>query len=330
MKKLIDSTFVGGNSEKLKVSMTALQNGASGAAMQKALTTIETVRGLPAGAGLTQYKKTIAKQKARVAYYVAMKKKKKKKVNLKKDHPSPNLDTSKHGEFMGSNAQLRFGKILGDVFGLDAVFGSLISPSGGMAGPGNERIPFIEDGGAVATHGAVHDAAGYLYNCHGIGPGYDYLQSEVGSDPSNPLAGQTNIKWWIKEYKKRGKSVGRFEKLLNSKAYIGAAFAKRYKVLNLAQKKKALKVICETNTAMLKIAGITNTDRVAKVKQLMKVSNAGEKKQLANYYYNNDTFGSFLAAGKLKRIMKPNVSPSVYKKYVDRIMDKNKSRGLYF
>jgi hypothetical protein len=88
---------------------------------------------------------------------------------------------------MGSNTQLRYGKVVGDAFGIDPVFGAMLNPTGGLVGPDNWSIS--GDDTAVGYHGVVHDAAGYLYNYHGVGPGYDYLGRE-NRDTSSPLSGQ--------------------------------------------------------------------------------------------------------------------------------------------
>jgi WXG100 family type VII secretion target len=95
---------------------------------------------------------------------------------------------STHPDFMGSNGQLRYGDMVGQAFGIDPVFGALLNPSGGLVGPGNNAVDAGQS--ALALHGQVHDAAGYLYNAHNkVGPGYDYLGLE-GRDTASPLSGQ--------------------------------------------------------------------------------------------------------------------------------------------
>ena len=99
-----------------------------------------------------------------------------------------------HGDFMGSTSQLRSGKIVGDAFGMDPVFGALLNPTGGLVGPGNAS--YDGNDSAVGYHGAVHDAAGYLRNYHNEGPGYDYLGTD-NRDTTSPLSGQRNgIRYW--------------------------------------------------------------------------------------------------------------------------------------
>ncbi len=158
--------------------------------------------------------KTIAKHRdlstkdATAQYYRAMKLRKKARANLKKKgDDSPNLNLEKHPHFAGSTTQLRFGKIIGDYFGLDPVFGSMISPTGGIVGPG-DGIPILSDvyrdsktENAVVIHGVLHDAGGFLKNAFGVGPGYDYIQTEHNIvSPGNPLNGQdSGIEFWAKE-----------------------------------------------------------------------------------------------------------------------------------
>ena len=41
---------------------------------------------------------------------------------------------------MGTTAQLRYGQVVGDAFGIDPVFGAMLNPTGGMVGPGNWAV----------------------------------------------------------------------------------------------------------------------------------------------------------------------------------------------
>ena len=105
--------------------------------------------------------------------------------------------------------QLRFGKVLGDALGLSPVLAVLLSPTGGMLGPGYS--PHLHNAlpqESIRIHGAVHDAAGYLYNYHErTGPGYQYRSgtTSVILDTSNPLSGQiSGISFWILKLAERG------------------------------------------------------------------------------------------------------------------------------
>ncbi len=96
---------------------------------------------------------------------------------------------------MGSTPQMRYGKVVGDAFGVDPVFGALLNPTGGLVGYGNIAYQPANDS-AVGYHGVFHDAAGYLNSFHNAGPGYNYLGQEDG-DTSSPLTGQTSgLRYW--------------------------------------------------------------------------------------------------------------------------------------
>jgi WXG100 family type VII secretion target len=106
------------------------------------------------------------------------------------------IDLNQHGDFMGSTVSLRYGSVVGDVFGIDPVFGAVLNPTGGLVGPASTSYqPHPND--AIGYHGVFHDAGGYLYNEQGqIGPGYNYLDREPF--PTDfPGTGQVGgISWW--------------------------------------------------------------------------------------------------------------------------------------
>lgn len=105
------------------------------------------------------------------------------------------LNETLHPNFMGSAVQLRYGQVVGDALGIDPVFGSMLNPTGGLVGGGNISIQFPTEH-PVGYHGVFHDAAGYLYNYHNMGPGYNYLGLE-NRDTSSPLTGQqAGIAYW--------------------------------------------------------------------------------------------------------------------------------------
>lgn len=116
---------------------------------------------------------------------------------LDSEDGNPSLAGGAAHPHMGSVAQMRYGKVVGDALGIDPAFGAMLNPTGGMVGPGN--VPLALNGDtAVSYHGVVHDAAGYLYNHQGkSGPGYDYLNTGHRGDDSSPLSGQVNgIGYW--------------------------------------------------------------------------------------------------------------------------------------
>ena len=100
--------------------------------------------------------------------------------------------------FAGSREALLFGTVIGEVLGLDPVFAALLSPTGGMVGPGSAS--FHVNGGVLGYHGVAHDAGGYLCRRHGIDPGYEYINDRSGLPcETSPLAGQVSgIAFWFR------------------------------------------------------------------------------------------------------------------------------------
>jgi WXG100 family type VII secretion target len=121
---------------------------------------------------------------------------------------SKRLGLATGNDFWGKTDQLRFGAVVGDSFGIDPVFGSMLSPTGGLIGPGDMFLdPAMRGLDSVRIHGAVHDAAGFMYNAFDkAGPGYHYSpHTWEFFDKGNPLAGQTDgIEFWVRELNKRG------------------------------------------------------------------------------------------------------------------------------
>lgn len=111
--------------------------------------------------------------------------------------PQDPIDLDRHGDFLGSTASLRYGSVIGDVYGIDPVFGALLNPTGGLVGGGNDAYN-PGDNDALGYHGIFHDAGGYLLNRQGVGPGYNYLGREDFNDQASPTTGQvTGISWWV-------------------------------------------------------------------------------------------------------------------------------------
>ena len=108
----------------------------------------------------------------------------------------------------GSREQMIFGDMV--AMNLDPnllpAFAALLSPTGGVTGPGaidiSHLIPdFIASGDVIGVHSAVHDAAGYLLNNFGIGPGYEYAGNGILSSDS-PISGQVSgIAFWAEVMK---------------------------------------------------------------------------------------------------------------------------------
>ena len=60
-----------------------------------------------------------------------------RKQATKRAGKADKLPVTSSKAFMGTTQQLRFGKVVGDKLSIDPVFGSLLSPTGGMVGPGD-------------------------------------------------------------------------------------------------------------------------------------------------------------------------------------------------
>lgn len=106
----------------------------------------------------------------------------------------------------GSVRQLKFGKVIVDTLGvdLDPVFGALLSPTGGIVGPGNLDVYNGDHQDCIVMHGITHDAGGYLLNYHRTGPGYNYINTPFTLFPtSSPFSTQySGIKFWKKFIKR--------------------------------------------------------------------------------------------------------------------------------
>lgn len=192
-KKLVDAQFAGANSPAMRQVMVELSKDEPGN-VDKNLQILANERNRPVEQIKDEYE-TYRENRATVLDRI--------RTSGNKLEPIDEL-LPDQSEFMGSNWQLRYGKVIGDNLGIDPVFGAMLNPTGGMVGPGNKGLPpdawYMPT--PVAYHGAYHDAAGYLYNYQKIddekvGTGYNYMQSPLGLSTDNPLAGQgTGIAQW--------------------------------------------------------------------------------------------------------------------------------------
>ena len=162
-------------------AMLTLYSNPEGQRLDDALSTVARLRGIDLRDAREQYNRALEVRAAGREFA--------EKNRPETGDPSPDLDLERHPDFTGSLSQLRFGSIVGDVFGMDPVFGALVSPTGGLVGPGNDSSSGDPNNPTV-LHGTVHDAAGYLLNGHGVGPGYNYLKRPWELDRTDPLAGQ--------------------------------------------------------------------------------------------------------------------------------------------
>ena len=193
MEKLKDCEIKGEGDPKLKDLMREIVNGVSGPRRLEVMEELSQIVGVGAAKLDVEYDRFLIVQKQQEQF------------GVKKGDDVPPLNEDQHPEFMASRGQLLFGKVLGDAFGIHEVFASLLSPTGGLVGPGNWLIPGVVKAGhldsdnPIALHGTVHDAAGYLGTFHDDGPGYNYRDSKLeilGS--GSPLSGQlTGISYWV-------------------------------------------------------------------------------------------------------------------------------------
>ncbi|EYF01219.1 Hypothetical protein CAP_8560 [Chondromyces apiculatus DSM 436] len=185
LKSLIGMKFEGENDPELRKAMETLarhRDDPDHPEVAEALAKIAELRKRPLSELQQEWKRTLdleAEQRRRIAE--------------KGLDPIEELN-EKNRDFMGTTSQLRYGKVVGDALGVDPVFGAYLNPTGGLVGPGNKAVDCNDS--ALGYHGAVHDAAGYLYNYQQRGPGYNYLRRE-NRDTSDPLSGQrSGIEYW--------------------------------------------------------------------------------------------------------------------------------------
>jgi hypothetical protein len=187
MDSLVGLKIPGANDNKLKDIMRKLAKGVTPGERKTLIADLAAIRGVPSAKLDAEYDRFMILR----AQQEAVRKQKNADV-------VPDVAEDIHDEFVGSNPQLVFGKVIGDAFGVDPVFGALLSPTGGMVGPGNMALQ-MDDDDPTGYHGIVHDAAGYLFNYHNQGPGYDYLGREAGQGhkTSDPLTGQqSGMRYW--------------------------------------------------------------------------------------------------------------------------------------
>jgi len=184
MDELTTTRIPGAGDPDLKEIMRQLAKGAHGAKRERLIAALAPIVEADAKALDVDYGRFLVLRDQQAAI-----------AKRKGKEPSPDLAEDLHGEFMGSQPQLLFGKVVGDAFGIHPVFAALLSPTGGLVGPGNTAVQ-MDDDDPTGYHGIVHDAAGYLYNYHGEGPGYDYLDREE-RDTGHALTGQqSGMRYW--------------------------------------------------------------------------------------------------------------------------------------
>ncbi len=183
MDDLVGLQVQGADSAQLNESMETLAGNPTPQQVDQALDQIAQARGLSREDVQAQYE-----------HYQQLRAEAERIRIAKGMDPVPDVSQFFHDRFMGSTTQLRYGKVVGDALGLDPVFGAMLNPTGGLVGSGNAAVDLGDS--ALGYHGVMHDAAGYLYNYHNLGPGYNYLGLE-DRDTSSPLTGQqAGIQYW--------------------------------------------------------------------------------------------------------------------------------------
>lgn len=214
MKKLKNVPIKGAGDPKLKDLMRELEKGVvNDPRRTEVMEALSRIVGVPP---------TAAKLADDYGRFLVIRKQQQAKKDKKGGEEIQSVDEKLHPKFVASRGQLMFGKVLGDAFGIHEVFGSLLSPTGGLVGPDNAFLSkkvtaslgpvtisgdvtvkalHLSPDNPIALHGVVHDAAGYLFNYHDEGPGYNYRGSNaevLGTD--NPVSGQVSgIAHWVKE-----------------------------------------------------------------------------------------------------------------------------------
>ncbi len=196
MSNMIGRTWSGEGDSRLGWAMEVLRRNPSESNKEIALNIIAKLRGMSRSEVDQQYQKFLQLQSQ------AQERGNKLGKNIEELAPlvPESINPVKLGlglaqaNYMGSRDHLRFGQVVGDTLGLDAAFGAMLNPTGGMPGPGELAIPTGES--AVSYHSAFHDAAGFMHTYYEIGPGYDYLNREWSST-DNPFTGQASgLTYW--------------------------------------------------------------------------------------------------------------------------------------
>ena len=208
MQELMTMKFNGEGEPELKVLIKEIEKGLSSSRRPDFMAELATVVGEPPSA---------AELDADYTRYLVLCKQRDAIGKEGDKGEIDDVDEEKHPDFVGSHEQLMFGKVLGDALGIHEVFATLLSPTGGLVGPGNDLIPgyvnspHLSPDNPVALHGTVHDAAGYLDSYHNDGPGYNYRDSDFdaalastleffGAEALLPITGQVSgIAYWTME-----------------------------------------------------------------------------------------------------------------------------------
>lgn len=176
MSGMVGTTFEGADSPEMREALLGLAQNPTGADLDRLLEKIAKLRGRPVSDIKKEYEKFLKIRAQAVAVAAA-----------NGQPPPPPLSEVLQSAFMGSTQQLRFGKVVGEAFGVDPVFGALLSPTGGMGATDGLTLPTANS--AAGYQAVFQDAATYLSNYHRAGPGQNYL----GGGP------QTGLQYWTQK-----------------------------------------------------------------------------------------------------------------------------------
>ena len=188
MDRVMEAKPTGSDSHELNEAMENLLKHQGGQNTDQYLQIIATETRMSFSQTKAQYKKFLALQQQQRTHA----------AQKEGDYPLPEMIAeSQLGDYLGSTTSLRYGKMVGDHFGINPVFGAMLNPTGGIVGSGNSQIYDGDPDDPIVKHGIAHDAAGYLLNYHGDGPGYDYLGREGRDTESEYVGQQAGIHYWL-------------------------------------------------------------------------------------------------------------------------------------
>jgi hypothetical protein len=100
-----------------------------------------------------------------------------------------------NNEAWGSKKQYLSGYVCKHIFknygiNLPVFLFCLLNPTGGITGPQNIVFCNKSTDYPITVHSAIHDACGYCYNYHNMGPGYNYIGTCFALCTSSPMSCQ--------------------------------------------------------------------------------------------------------------------------------------------
>ena len=120
--------------------------------------------------------------------------------------PVPMLSLD-NGDHWASPSQIASGRVLQDILSehgkhVPEFVAICLNPTAGIAGPGNVKLFDTLPGTVMSVHAAIHDSYGYARLYHGVGPGYNYINSWFDPFPTtSPRSGQLSGLWHCYRHK---------------------------------------------------------------------------------------------------------------------------------